>query len=226
MTAMTQKPVIGILTLGQTPRPDLVAAVRAIVPNAELPIRGGFDGLSMEEIERFRAGPGAAYSLMVRLANGSTIDVDMYDLLPNLVKQAELLAQAGAGQIVLMCSGGFAEFESPVPVIRPVSLFQAYAGILSVRKRIGIVNPIQAQMASAAAYWQELGYTVCSDFASPFKLDEVQKAVSELEKNDVDLIMLDCMGFTHEALDAARQCVTTPVLLPVKLLQTFFAALY
>ena len=57
---MTQKPVIGILTLGQTPGPDLVAVVRAIVPNAELPIRGGFDGLSMEEIETFRAGPGAA----------------------------------------------------------------------------------------------------------------------------------------------------------------------
>lgn len=226
MTAMTQKPTIGILTLGQTPRPDLVAEMQAIVPNAELPIRGGFDGLSREEIETFRAGPGAAYSLMVRLASGDTIDVDMYDLLPNLVKQAELLVQAGAGQIVLMCSGGFAEFESPVPVVRPVTLFQAYAGILSVRKRIGIVNPIQAQMASAASYWQTLGYTTYSDFASPFKLDEVHKAVKKLEQDDVDLIMLDCMSFTHKALDVARQCVATPVLLPMKLLQTFFAALY
>lgn len=92
---MTQKPVIGILTLGQTPRPNLVTEVQTIVPNAERPIRGGLDGLSRKEIEMFRAD--AAYSLMVRLACGDTIDVDIYDLLPNLGKQTELLAQAGAG---------------------------------------------------------------------------------------------------------------------------------
>ena len=222
----TQKPVIGVLTLGQTPRPDLIEAVRSIVPGAELFIRGGFDGLSREEIETFRAGANPRYALMVRLASGETMDVDMYDLLPNLTKQAELLAKDGAKQIVLMCSGGFAEFKSPIPVIRPVSLFQAYAGILAVRKRVGILNPIQAQVAPAAAYWQNLGYATFSDFASPFKPDEVRVKAKALAENDVDCIMLDCMGFTHESLRLVQEVVSVPVLMPMKLIQMFFQALY
>lgn len=226
MAATTTKPAIGVLTLGQTPRPDLIEAVQSIVPNAELTIRGGFDGLSRDEIETFRAGPNPKYALMVRLTSGETMDVDMYDLLPNLTKQAELLARDGAKQIVLMCSGGFAEFKSPIPVIRPVALFQAYAGILAVRKRVGILNPIQAQVAPASAYWQNLGYTTFSDFASPFKPDEVRAKARAVAAQDVDCLMLDCMGFTDESLRLVREVVSVPVLLPMKLIQVFFQALY
>ena len=221
-----KKPAIGVLTLGQTPRPDLVEAVQSIVPGAELTIRGGFDGLSMNEIESYRAGQNPEYALMVRLANGETMDVDMYDLLPNLTKQAELLAGDGAQQIVLMCSGGFAEFTSPVPVIRPVALFQAYVGVLAVRKRVGILNPIQAQVAAASTYWQKLGYTTFSDHASPFDPDTVRVKAKALGEKDIDCLMLDCMSFTHESLRIVQETVSVPVLLPMKLIQVFFQAIY
>ena len=47
-----------------------------------------------------------------------------------------------------------------------------------------------------------------------------------LAENDVDCIMLDCMGFTHESLRLVQEVVSVPVLMPMKLIQMFFQALY
>ena len=225
MVVTTEKPAIGVLTLGQTPRPDLVRAVQTILPNAAISIRGGLDDLSAGEVASLRAGPNPHYALLVRLANGESMTVDMNGILPNLEKQAELLARDGARQIVLMCSSGFAAFSSPVPVLRPVMLFRMYADILAVRRRVGTLSPIRAQVPAASAYWQNLGYTAFSDFASPSDPEEVCAKANALAENDVDCLLLDCIGFTQENLRQVQETVPMPVLLPMKLVQMFFHAL-
>ncbi|MDR1709053.1 MAG: AroM family protein [Candidatus Accumulibacter sp.] len=218
-------PVIGVLALGLSPRPDLEEAMLAAVPGARLLVKGGLDGLGPAELEPLgREAPN--YPLMVRLRDQSSREADMFELLPHLVRQGEALAREGAERIVLMCSGGFPEFSLPVPVIRPVALLLAFAGLVAPRRRVGLINPIAGQQAPAAAYWKERGYTVASAFASPFDPPAVVAAAETLHAKDVDLIALDCMSFTDETLAEVKRRVPTPVLLPMRLVQAFFRAMY
>ncbi|MDR1662572.1 MAG: AroM family protein, partial [Azoarcus sp.] len=103
-------PVIGILSLGLTPRPDLEEAVDRAVPGARLRVRGGLDGLAQAELDALGRGK-PSYPLMVRLADRSSREVDMHELLPHLTRQGETLCRDGAQCIVLACSGGFPEFR-------------------------------------------------------------------------------------------------------------------
>jgi hypothetical protein len=105
-------------------------------------------------------------------------------------------------------------------------LLLAAGGILAMRKRVGLINPIAAQQAPAAAYWGERGFAVRSAFASPFEPQAVLAAAMKLDAEDVDLIVLDCMSFTGETLELIRNHVSIPVLLPMRLVQSFFRALY
>jgi protein AroM len=224
-TPPQKSPVIGILSLGFTPRPDLEEAVSQAAPGAKLRIRGGLDGLGQAELDALgRKKP--SYPLMVRLLDQSSREVGMRELLPYLIRQGEALCREGAQCIVLACSGGFPEFSLPVPVIRPVSLLLAASGIVALRKRVGLINPIAAQQAPAAAYWGERGYTLHSAFASPFEPQAVCAAATKLNAEDVDAIVLDCMSFTDESLELVRSRVSVPVLLPMRLVQSFFQALY
>lgn len=220
-----KSPVIGILSLGLTPRPDLEEAVSQAVPGAKLRVRGGLDGLGQAELDTLGRGK-SSYPLMVRLADKSSREVDMQELLPHLIRQGKTLCKEGVQCIMLACSGGFSEFGLPVPVLRPVSLLLAASGILAMRKQVGLINPIAAQQAPAAAYWRERGYTVRSAFASPFEPQAVHAAATKLDAEDVDVIVLDCMSFTDESLELVRNRVSVPVLLPIRLVQSFFQALY
>jgi protein AroM len=223
--APEKPPVIGILSLGLTPRPDLEEAVRQSAPGAKLCVRGGLDGLERAELDALGRGK-PRYPLMVRLLDKSSREVDMHELLPHLIRQAETLCAEGAQCVVLMCSGGFPEFSLPVPVVRPVSLLLAASGVVAMRKRVGLVSPIASQQEAAASYWEERGHTIRSAFASPFAPQAVCSAVDKLRAEDVDAIVLDCMSFTEESLELARSRVSVPVLLPMRLVQSFFRALY
>jgi protein AroM len=224
-TPASVPPVIGVLALGLTPRPDLEEALSGAVPGARLLIKGGLDSLEPAELDGLgRERPG--YPLMVRLLDKNSREVDMHELLPHLVRQGETLRREGAQCIVLMCSGGFPDFALAIPVIRPVSLLLAASETLSLRRRVGIVSPIASQQAPAAAYWAARGYLVRSAFASPFEPLSVAAAAEALCAEDVDLIILDCMSFTDEILAEVRSRVSVPVLLPMRLVQAFFRALY
>jgi protein AroM len=55
---------IGIITLGQTPRPDFEQVFRRHLPDAKLLFRGGLDGVPQAEIEALSAA-GGDYPLFV-----------------------------------------------------------------------------------------------------------------------------------------------------------------
>ena len=44
--------LLGMIVLGQTPRPDLEAIDNAYLPGIELSIRGAFDGMEASDIDR------------------------------------------------------------------------------------------------------------------------------------------------------------------------------
>ena len=64
-------PLLGIVTIGQSPRPDLVSAFAAFAPGARVEVRGALDGMATDAIDAL-ARRDTDYPLLVRLTDGST----------------------------------------------------------------------------------------------------------------------------------------------------------
>ena len=67
---------LGILVLGQTPRPDIKALFAAYLPGTELIVQGALDGLATEAIDDLARRKGD-YPLLVILADGTTREISM-----------------------------------------------------------------------------------------------------------------------------------------------------
>ena len=214
---------VGLLSLGQTPRPDLATSVEHFLPGAKILVKGGLDDLSPEDTVTLALDPGT-YPLMVLLADRSSLEVDMKRLIPLLAHKVEELYREGADYAVLMCSGGFPAFTANIPVIRPVSLLLAFAETAAPRKRVGIINPIASQQRPAAVHWEQQGFTVHSAFASPFEPEAVCAAAQKLAAQGVECIVLDCMSFTEELRTVVQKNITIPILVPMRMVRTFFQA--
>ena len=117
---------IGIITLGQTPRPDLEMVFRRHLPETPLLIRGGLDDVPKTEIDALAAA-GGDYPLFVILRDGTSREISLYRLVPLLEAQARRVAAEGASVAVLMCAGSFPDLRSPIPLLYPGRILPAVA---------------------------------------------------------------------------------------------------
>ena len=191
-------PHLGIVTIGQSPREDLVQAFAAFATGALVTVRGALDGLTAPEIDALAAGP-SSYPLLVRLANGSTRAIDRDALHPHVVAAAECLVKGGATAVVVACAGDFPEVPCAVPVILPGRVVPAVTRALATSRRVGVVTPIAGQVAAATAKWRADGFDPVVTSAAPDDDDALDAAADLLRAADVPLIVLDCMGHADEA---------------------------
>jgi protein AroM len=203
-------PILGVVTIGQTPRPDLAEAFGVEAPHAEVRIAGALDGIRAEDVaalqDRSTSGPdGLDYPLLVRLASGAHIEVPLARLVPRVTAAARQLAEDGAALIVVACAGGFPVVPSPVPVLLPGRIVPAIAGALSRTGRVGVVTPNRAQVPYAERKWRADGFAPTLTWASPARDDEMARAAEELRGADVDLVVIDCMGHADEARRAMAE---------------------
>ncbi|MFM8533051.1 MAG: AroM family protein [Acidimicrobiia bacterium] len=205
--------ILGIVTIGQTPRRDLAEAFGAEAPGADVRVAGALDGVGEEELASLRdLTKSEAYPLLVRLASGTHIEVPLARLVPRVTAAAHRLATHGASVIVVACAGGFPEVPCPVPVLLPGRIVPAVAGALSRTRRVGIVTPNRAQVPFAEAKWRADGFEPAVTWASPSRDDEMARAAAELRGADLDLIVIDCMGHADDARRAVAQWTGRPVI--------------
>lgn len=214
---MTSTPVLGVVTIGQTPRPDLARAFADAAPHAMVRVAGALDQVSDAQLAAFTQ-PGD-YPLLVRLASGGTAEIPMEHLVPRVAKAALDLAESGAAVVVIACAGGFPDVPCPVPLVLPGRVVPAVAGAISRSRRIGVVTPNRAQVPFAAQKWTQDGFDPLVTWASPFDEREMLRAADEFAGHDLDLVVLDCMG--HD--DACRAVVARRTGRPVIAAQSLVA---
>lgn len=203
-------PILGIVTIGQTPRPDLAEAFGAEAPRAQVRVAGALDGIRPEALAALQESPASGcealeYPLLVRLASGTHIEVPLDRLVPRVTAAARRLAADGAVAIVVACAGAFPDIPCPVPILLPGRIVPAVAGALSRTRRVGIVTPNRAQVPYAERKWQADGFAPTVTWASPSRDDEMARAADELRGADLDLIVIDCMGHADDARQAMAQ---------------------
>ncbi len=89
--------ILGIVTIGQTPRPDLADAFGAEAPHAEVRVSGALDGIGNDDLAALQnLTTSSEYPLLVRLSSGAHIEVPLDRLVPRVTSAARRLAADGA----------------------------------------------------------------------------------------------------------------------------------
>jgi protein AroM len=202
---------LGILLLGQTPRPDIEKLFNAYLPGTELILKGALDGLSTGTINDLAHQPGH-YPLFVILTDGSTREISMDVLMPHLVAAARELELRGAAAAVLFCAGDFPDLACRLPVIYPGRIVPAVVSGISRTRRVGIITPNPGQLDPARRHWEAKKFTITAAVASPRDPAGLEKAARHLQDPHLELVVLDCMGFPPQAARRLKELTRRPVI--------------
>ena len=186
-------PVLGVVTIGQTPRPDLERAFQAHAPGVSVLVRGALDGLSSEHIDTLAARP-TEYPLLVRLADGGTRQIPLEEIHPLVSARAREIARLGARAVVVACAGGFPDVACDVPVLLPGRILPAVVSAITRDRRIGVVAPIRSQVPAALRKWSGDGFDPVVTWASPVVPAEFEAACARMDDPTLALVVLDCFG--------------------------------
>jgi protein AroM len=209
---MQQK--IGMITVGQSPRDDIAPAMSRIIgPQIEILQKGALDGLSDAEIKGLM--PGAAEArLCTRLADGQQVVVVKEKILSLVQARIDDLNQASVDLIVLLCTGHFPHFESRCLIVEAQKIVdKSLEALADDRLTLGIVVPLAEQKDQAQQSLSHLTPKIHVAVASPYgPLEAVHEVAAELHQNQVDLVVMHCMGFSSNHRQVMRAVTKKPVL--------------
>jgi protein AroM len=208
---------IGFITIGQSPRTDVVPEIREILGrDVQILEAGALDGLDRAEIEALGPEQGCENVLVSRLRDGSWVTMDEKKLLPLLEERISRLEEQGAGLAVLLCTGPFPRLGSGgIPVIYPFRLMETVFPCFSVRGRVGIVTPDEKQKELCMGKWSPVMKHVAVTVCNPYDRDcSLEQAAMDMRNADPDFIVLDCIGYNKEMKQKMEQLTGKPVILP------------
>ena len=211
------RPKIGAVTIGQSPRTDVMPAFTAVAGGAlDVVQAGALDGLSLEDITRHvTPDPGEQYHLVTRLTDGTEVILSRTKVQPLLQEAIGRVVAAGAVAVVILCTGEFAGLSAPVPLLSPEVLLSGVVEAVAAGKHLGVVIPLPEQVPQARRRWARTADKVTVVAASPYgKMDDIRRAARKLAEVGADLVVLDCIGFGPQMKDAVGATVHRPVFLP------------
>ncbi|RLG12041.1 MAG: hypothetical protein DRN64_00580 [Thaumarchaeota archaeon] len=184
---------IVLITIGQSPREDVMGELRRYLEGVEYLELGLLDGLSGEEISSLKA-EGSEIEYVTRLRSGEEVRVSRRKLEPLLERKLNSLR--GVDLAIILCTGEF-EVSPKIPLIYPWEIMASIVESLNPRK-LGVIVPLQSQIGYAHRRWGSLceDLKVCS--WSPYR--DREPDLRELA--DRQLVIMDCIGYSieHEKL--------------------------
>jgi protein AroM len=194
--------VLGTLTIGQAPRPDVVPIIdRHVSADIRRIHRGVLDGLSHAEIAaRYRPAPGEAV-LVTRLQDGSEIELSRHHMHDGVQGALAALEAEGCDAILLLCTGTFEGLACHKAwLIEPDHIIPGMVAGLVERRQLGVIVPIASQIGSESGKWRALPHPPIFAAASPYSdntQDAVRDAGKQLKAQGAAALLLDCIGFTE-----------------------------
>ena len=209
------KKIIGAVTIGQSPRTDVIPEIASIL-GADVEIReaGALDGLSKEEIAKL-APEKDDYVLVTRLADGSAVQVAERHITPRIIEKINGHFNDGAPLVFLLCTGEFPGFDTGGLLIRPQKILFHTVAAVGEGLKLGIMTPSPDQVEQSECRWRQVSSAVKSIPSSPYVegMTAAKRAAQELKEWGAQLVVLDCMGYTASMQEAVREIVGKPVVL-------------
>lgn len=186
---------VASLTVGQTPRADVLPDIMAHMPvPIEVEEFGALDGLSDSEIAAL-APQADEYCLITRLRDGREVLVSK----PRVAERLEAICRSLDSQrfdlVVILSTGLFREFESPCPMVNAQRAMEASIdAIAAAGQTVGVIYPTHRQIAENAGY-SVPGLSLRFSYAESGVADSLREAATDLDS--CDLIVLNSVSFTE-----------------------------
>ena len=201
---------IGALTIGQSPRPDLVSPLAQLMPDCEIVQAGALDGLTPEELPDISR---VAYPLETRMGNDELVMVDQDFIAPRLQQAQDRLDSTGVAATLLLCAGTFANLHSTQSVYKP---FDIACGVLNAlnMKSIGLITPVREQETPIRRRWESKGWEPEVWTADLGVQDGAfhQQLSDRIDEYELDCIVLDYVGHPLEQVVQLQRSIKQPVI--------------
>ncbi|QAA21632.1 AroM family protein [Sporolactobacillus terrae] len=194
--------VLGILTIGQSPRTDVQPILEEILSEQMFIQKGALDEFTKDFIEEHLApsDPSCGYVLTSRLKDGNYVSMDRRKLQPFVQNKIDEFEREGVQYILLLCTGIFKKLKTnTAQIIEPDHIIPPIVKLMLGNKRLGVIVPLKEQINNFDDKFTCAGLEPIFSFASPYvkNREAFHKAGLEL-KEKTDLILMDCMGYTEE----------------------------
>lgn len=207
---------LGILTIGQSPRDDIVKLFATHLPvDTRVILRGALDDLTDTEIDALRPLSGAD-TLYTRLRGGRDKKISKQAVIDRSSAVLAGLRADGCDAIVYACTGEFPPMEGDENVLFPSRVLAGLAHGLLPYGRLGLLVPFTEQGEKLVKKWERPGLDVVVEAVVPSaSREEVTAAAHRLGRHKPDLVALDCMSYTPATKDAMRAALKVPILLAI-----------
>jgi protein AroM len=203
-----RKSSIGFVTIGQSPRTDVVPEIMKILGEHEISYveAGALDDLSREDIERdLRPEPGDII-YVTRLRDGGEVKISKKKLLPLLEKKIRELEKK-SDIITILCSGEFPDFESIKPVIYPDKILKGIASSIGYKGRTAVLIPAKEQIDYAREKWSTYFKDLIVIPVSPYtsSLKDFEEIRERIRRENIGFVIMDCIGYTDAQRNIIRE---------------------
>jgi protein AroM len=189
------KPLIASVTIGQSPRPDILGEVALFAPGATWVESGVLDGL--DEAEVAALAPQEADTPLVTRAFGRTVLVGEHAI-AGPARRAIRDAASQADAVILLCSGPFdalGSVLSTVPIVIPGRVFDGVVMAVAGQSRLVVMVPHEGQAEAQRRKWNAAGIQISVLCAAPYA-DTDFAALGRRAAGCGELVAMDCIGYS------------------------------
>jgi protein AroM len=203
-------PIVGLVTIGQSPRPDIRTTYALILgPATRIVEAGALDGLDSAAVQaRYPTDDDIP---LVTLFDGDEVRIGKRCITPLLQQAIDAVVADGAAIVVVLCTGHFEGLHADVPLIEPDRVLDGFMRAIQPGGRLGVIMPDDGQGQMMRQKWH--GYDLTLATASPYRARSTwDDAIRQFAAARVTGVVLDCMGFGPDAKAHFGSRLDVPVL--------------
>jgi protein AroM len=207
---------LGIATIGQAPRDDIVALFAEQAPaGTRVILRGALDGLSDAEIDSLKPENGGD-TLYTRLRGGRDVKISKKAVIARSPLLLAKLREDGCDALVYACTGDFPPMKGDENVLFPSRVLSGLAQGLLPRGRLGLLIPLAEQAEKLGTKWARPGIEIVAEPLAPSAdRAEAEAAARRLAAGKPDLVAMDCMSYTPITKAWVKPGLGVPALLAI-----------
>jgi protein AroM len=207
---------MGVVVIGQSPRPSVVHEIAAVLSGGlQIDLRGALDGMTRAEIDAIPPHDGHD-ALFTLLPNGDGVRLSKKAIEARAAIQIEKFASEGVKVTMLACTGKFPNLAPDGLVILPSAVLHKMVEAVLPKGRLGVFSPLPEQTALIAGKWQRPNVEIVGVTMQPGSdAEAVDEAARKMSALSPDLVVMDCMGYTSANKARVRLAYGGPVILAI-----------
>jgi len=209
-------PKLGAMVIGQSPRHDVEAEIRAAAGDGiDIDLRGALDGLTRQQIDAIPPVSDTD-TLFTRLPSGDAVSISKKAVMAHGERQLVDLIAGGFDVTMILCTGDFPGWSERFRVVYPSRVLRNLVTALQPSGAIGVFTPLPEQAAKTEARWRDAGLTPTVVPLSPNAEGKaVEAAARHLVPAQPELLVFDCISYTSQAKRRACETLATPGVLAI-----------